>query len=653
MELEPSDSEKIPISLTYHNLNYKVNLPNEKFFTCAKGPEKQILHNVSGHFDIGIHAIMGPTGCGKTTILDSLCGRKDPTGLTGTILIGKTKQPKNFKQICGYVAQDDVIMPTLSVKENLRFSIDCRTNHSEAEKEKIIEETLRHLSLEGVQDNPVGDAENRGVSGGERKRTAIGMELVVKPQIIFLDEPTTGLDATTALQVISILGKLAKETDRVIIMSIHQPRYSIYKLFDSITLMALGRTAFHGTPNEAFNFFQKHNYTCPKHFNPADHFLDVINGDSSAVAHSAGQKHTRATSVSANEKMVNKNLAFEGDSDVEDSEETGQQMTVAEDFSRKFLADDLFKISYEKVQKQVNSASGTGQKMKISKAMQTSMLNQFKVLAVRNLRNLKRNPTGLMANVMVNIIFALVIGIIFLQVTDTGIEACQNRMGVLFFLAVNIMFSSQEVGMLFAKERTLYVRELSSGYYTTFPYYVAKIICDFLPIRTIPAIVNGTIAYWMIGLRAEFVPWLLFVLLVQIESFCASALAAMYAAWINTFALVQIAITLTFVFMLAFAGLLVNIETVVPWLAWIQYLSIPRYALIGFSINEFSSGKVNCTSDVAGSMQEINGMDWIGITLATETTYWQYWTAIIALSCLTFGFFVIGFFLMKRVKTTT
>ena len=104
MELEPSDSEATPISLTYHNLNYKVNLPNEKFFTCAKGPEKQILHNVSGHFDIGIHAIMGPTGCGKTTILDSLCGRKDPVGLTGTILIGKTKQPKNFKQICGYSA---------------------------------------------------------------------------------------------------------------------------------------------------------------------------------------------------------------------------------------------------------------------------------------------------------------------------------------------------------------------------------------------------------------------------------------------------------------------------------------------------------------------------------------------------------------------
>ena len=133
---------------------------------------------------------MGPTGCGKTTILDSLCGRKDPTGLTGTILVGNKKQPKNFKQICGYVAQDDVIMPTLTVRENLQFSIDCRTRHSEEEKTKIIDQTLEQLGLTGCKDQQVGNAELRGVSGGQRKRTAIGMELVVKPRIIFLDEPT-------------------------------------------------------------------------------------------------------------------------------------------------------------------------------------------------------------------------------------------------------------------------------------------------------------------------------------------------------------------------------------------------------------------------------------------------------------------------------
>ena len=242
-EKAPAFDKDFPISLTYHNLNYEIQKSSDK--CCGKSSQQQILHNLSGHFDVGIHAIMGPTGSGKTTILDSLCGRKDPAGLTGTILVGNMRQPRNFKQICGYVAQDDVIMATLTVRENLKFSIDCRTNHSEEEKEKIIDETLDQLGLSHVQHNPVGNAEIRGVSGGERKRTAIGMELVVKPRIIFLDEPTTGLDATTALQVIEILQKLAHDTSRVIIMSIHQPRYSIYKLFDTLTLLGkYGRVIF-------------------------------------------------------------------------------------------------------------------------------------------------------------------------------------------------------------------------------------------------------------------------------------------------------------------------------------------------------------------------------------------------------------------------
>merc|ERR1711963_390473 len=147
-----------------------------------------------------------------------------------------------------------------------------------------------------------------------------------------------------------------------------------------------------------------------------------------------------------------------------------------------------------------------------------------------------RTPAGLIANVVVNLVFSLVIGIIFLRVDKaSGVEACQNRIGVLFFLAVNIMFSSQEIGNLFAKERILYIRELSSGYYKTLPYYVSKIICDFIPLRSIPAIVYGAVAYPMIGLRPGAEAWFMFFLLCLIEGYCAAALAAMFAAWIDTF----------------------------------------------------------------------------------------------------------------------
>lgn len=144
----------------------------------------------------------------------------------------------------------------------------------------------------------------------------------------------------------------------------------------------------------------------------------------------------------------------------------------------------------------------------------------------------------------------------------------------------------------------------------------------------------------------------MFFLIVLIESYCAASLSAMYATWIDTFALVQIAITLTFVFMLAFAGLLVNIETIVPWLSWIQYLSIPRYALVGFSINEFSGGHVTFCNTTVG-VDNISGIEWVETTLDTTVDYDQYWISIVALGAMAIGFLVIGFILLTRIKITT
>ena len=76
-------------------------------------------------------------------------------------------------------------------------------------------------------------------------------------------------------------------------------------------------------------------------------------------------------------------------------------------------------------------------------------------------------------------------------------------------------------------------------------------------------------------------------------------------------------------------------------------------SLVGFSINEFNGAGINCTSDVAGKTQTVDGLDWVHVTLATETTFWYYWQSVIALGALTFGFFTIGYFLMKRIKTHT
>merc|ERR1712004_592133 len=151
------------------------------------------------------------------------------------------------------------------------------------------------------------------------------------------------------------------------------------------------------------------------------------------------------------------------------------------------------------------------------------------------------------------------------------------------------------------------------------------------------------------------------------EGYCAAALAAMYAAWIDTFALTQIAITISYVFMLAFAGLLVNIGTIVPWLRWLQYVSIPRFGLIGLSAIEFNGQNITCPLSTTSSNFDISGgttpaptilaakdgKEWIEETLDNHVEYKDYWISIGALSGYTLVYFALGFWFLTRVKTHT
>ncbi|XP_019863420.1 PREDICTED: ATP-binding cassette sub-family G member 2-like [Amphimedon queenslandica] len=96
------------------------------------------------------------------------------------------------------------------------------------------------------------------------------MELIIEPQVLFLDEPTTGLDAFTAVAVVQLLRNLSRNSERIIIMSIHQPRYSIYKQFDSLTLLSQGNMVYHGAIKETLPYFTNLGYVCEEHDNPAD-----------------------------------------------------------------------------------------------------------------------------------------------------------------------------------------------------------------------------------------------------------------------------------------------------------------------------------------------------------------------------------------------
>jgi ATP-binding cassette, subfamily G (WHITE), member 2 len=218
-------------TITFNVINYSVVAqPNGSsyFNICCPQKPKQILYDLSGIFQPGINAILGPTGSGKSSLLDILAGRKDRQGLTGSVLMNGQPQTDDYKYRVGYVVQDDMISGMLTVRENLTFSASVRLprNVTHEEKMVIVRRVIGQLELEKCADTRVGTENSRGVSGGERRRTNIGMELVLSPSVLFLDEPTTGkhffcspdyfliavgLDSSTAQNVIECLDQLSKK----------------------------------------------------------------------------------------------------------------------------------------------------------------------------------------------------------------------------------------------------------------------------------------------------------------------------------------------------------------------------------------------------------------------------------------------------------
>ncbi len=182
---------------------------------------------------------MGPSGAGKTTFLTTLAG-KAPHGITtGRVLInGKESSISQFKQIVGFVPQEDVMHRNLTVKENLQLSADMRLPRSTSAegRARMVNDVVELLQLTDVRHTAIGDEEERGVSGGQRKRVNIGIEMVADPTVLFLDEPTSGLDSASSKAVCGALRHIA-DLGLTVVCVIHQPRYEIFKMFHDVLLL--------------------------------------------------------------------------------------------------------------------------------------------------------------------------------------------------------------------------------------------------------------------------------------------------------------------------------------------------------------------------------------------------------------------------------
>lgn len=180
-----SKHENLGASIEFRNLTYKLKVKEQ-----GRTVNKTFLNNISHSIQPGsVVAILGPSGAGKTTLLDILANRNKSGTITGQILVNGKPIDKSYKRIAGYVFQEDVLMSTMTVRECLNFSANLRLPDcvSSSEKAKIVQDTMNELGIAHIADRKIGDEMNRGISGGEKRRVSIGMELVISPQLLFLE----------------------------------------------------------------------------------------------------------------------------------------------------------------------------------------------------------------------------------------------------------------------------------------------------------------------------------------------------------------------------------------------------------------------------------------------------------------------------------
>ena len=174
--------------------------------------------------------------------------------------------------------QDDVLLKTTTPYEALLFAINMRLSVKlkKAERRELVNRMIKDLGLESCRGTMVGDALKKGISGGERKRTAIGIELITSPDLIFLDEPTSGLDSYASWNVVSMLKRIATRDNATILAAIHQPSSEVFQIFDNVIVMSMGEIVYGGPVKSLAEHFKRRGFPCPNNSNPSDHALFIL-----------------------------------------------------------------------------------------------------------------------------------------------------------------------------------------------------------------------------------------------------------------------------------------------------------------------------------------------------------------------------------------
>ncbi|GFG34519.1 hypothetical protein Cfor_11530 [Coptotermes formosanus] len=507
---------------------------------CKDSEEITILNSVSGKIQSGnLVAIMGPSGCGKTSLLAAVSGRIKGT-MTGEVLLcGQQVDGSLLTRISGFVPQKDITFETLTAKEHLWFMSCMRLDRELCNdiRSRWIKALFQDLNLAGCEDTPIS-----ALSGGERKRLSLAVELLTDPPLLLCDEPTTGLDSYSASAVVEKLHHLVSR-GKAVLCSIHQPTSDMLSCFHKLILLAGGRVAFHGTVVQAYTFFSSQGFLCPPSYNPAEFFiqkLSVIPGEEDA-------------SLERLEKLFDAFRSSEQNQSLQLSMphiQTAHNSITQVNIKDILFCFGLFLVSSHK----------------------PYWHTQVYWLTWRSVLDSYRNKSGHLLQIAVFLVTSLMFSLCFMN-TEAGTQRwIQDIRGLLYLITSEVFFTgAYSVFNTFPGEIPIFLRE--SGLYSASAYYISKVV-TLIPRSVIEPLIYLAIIFGVVDFaRGDINLFFLMAVPVVFVSNSATAYGCMLSGIFESPTMATIAAVPIDLISLLMAGIFYNVRVLPASVAWMKYLS--------------------------------------------------------------------------------
>ncbi|NWX83160.1 ABCG5 protein, partial [Nothoprocta ornata] len=522
---------------------------------------RQILKDVSFHVESGqMMGILGNSGSGKTTLLDAVAGRLEhKDSFFGEVYVnGRQLKKEQFKDCFSYVPQNDTLLSFLTIQESLTYTaLLARQKCSSNFIKKKVEAVMAELSLSHIANKIIGSRILVGISGGERRRVSIAAQLLQDPKVMLLDEPTTGLDCLTANQIVSLLSELAHR-DRIVVITIHQPRSELLKLFDKVAIMSFGEMVFCGNPMEMITFFSDCGYSCPEQANPFDFYVDLASVD------------------------------------------TRSKERELETYSRVQVIVSAYKSSqiFGQVVAAIERTKGTKELPPIpfKSKDSPSAFSKLWILLRRITRNFCKDKIGIIMRLFQNLLFGLFVAFFLLRLKSDLLKgAVQDRVGLVY----QCVSAPPYTGMLnavalFPPLRAISDQESKDGLYQKWQMLVAYIL-HFLPFSIISVAIFSIFIYWTVGLYPDAARFGCFFAVVLAAHIVGELLTLVLLGVVQNPNIVQSGVALlNSAGVIVGTGLLRTIEDMPTPFKLLSYLTFQKYSSEVLVVNEFFGLNFTC-----------------------------------------------------------